>query len=67
LPSRRFAATIVEIVNETTLAAARRLVDADERPGAFKGVYRQVRFSIMDPWPDRRTIGPFRKRFEGAW
>lgn len=35
--------------------------------GAFKGVYRQVLFSIMDRWRDRRMIGPFRIRFEGVW
>ncbi len=34
--------------------------------GNFLGVYREIVFAILDLWPDRRTIGPFERRFGAA-
>ena len=34
--------------------------------GDFRGVFAEVVFAVLDTSPERRTIGPFARRFGGA-
>ncbi|HEY8377021.1 MAG TPA: poly(ADP-ribose) glycohydrolase domain-containing protein [Nannocystis sp.] len=47
--------TQIEVREESTLAAA--------LTGAFRGVFERVVFAVLDTSRERRTIGPFERRF----
>lgn len=35
--------------------------------GSYRGVFAEVVFAVLDTSPERRTIGPFERRFGGKW